>query len=887
MKKRYLNFSKNWRRAGLLTAFVLSVSFGSQAQTAPPKLWDKTIGGTAFDYLACLKQTSDGGYILGGHTESGMGGDKTQASEGLFDYWVVKTDALGNKIWDRSYGSSANEYFRYIQQTSDGGYILAGVSNSVSGGQKGQGSNGDFDYWIVKIDAAGNKQWDRSLGGIAEEKLYAVQQTADGGYILGGSSKSGISGDKSQASQGDFDYWVVKLDANGTKQWDKTLGGSALDDLYALRQTADGGYILGGSSNSGIGGSKTQASNGLADYWIVKLDASGNKVWDKTYGGSADDVNVFSIQQTTDGGYVFAGTSASGISGDKTEASKGSTDFWLLKTDANGVKTWDKTLGGSNAETMRTMQQTADGGYVLGGYSNSGIGGDKTEASKGGLDFWIVQLNATGTKTWDKTLGTTNPEYLYSLHQTSDGGFFVGGMSGSGISGDKSQNSKGGPEDFWVVRLAATPSLAPNDIGVTAISGLTSGCNLSGQETITITVNNLGTASQSNVPVSYKINNGTPVNEIIPGPIAPNASITHSFTTKANLSATGVYAIQARTNLAGDAAAANDAVTISITNYAAPAAPTVAASGSTTFCSGNNVTLTASSSVPGISYQWYLNGNGINGATTAVYSASAAGNYTATAVIGGTCFSPASAPIAVTMASTPAAPTINVTGPLTICSGDSVALLAVSSATGATFSWYRTGTLIAGATNATYMAKLAGNYTATVTANGCSSLFSTARTITIKALPPTPFISQAGSLLTSSSNLGNQWYKNGAAIAGATNQTYNATTNGSYTVKVTDNGCSSLSSNAINVGLTGMVADADGLAVKVYPNPSTGYFTMDLPQEKTHKITVTDLAGKVIKQFGAQKSKIQVNLSDQAEGIYFLKITSESKTAVRKLVLVK
>jgi hypothetical protein len=195
------------------------------------------------------------------------------------------------KQWDKDFGgsSSSSNDLTSLQQTTDGGYILGGFSDSPAGGDKTQPSQGSFDYWVVKIDAGGNKQWDKTFGGSSGDRLTSLHQTADGGYILGGYSSSGAGGDKTQASKGGDDYWVVKIDASGNKQWDKTFGGSNQDYLSSLQQTTDGGYILGGYSSSGSGGEKTQPSQGSFDYWVVKIDAGGNKQWDKGFGGSGTD----------------------------------------------------------------------------------------------------------------------------------------------------------------------------------------------------------------------------------------------------------------------------------------------------------------------------------------------------------------------------------------------------------------------------------------------------------------------------------------------------------------------------------------------------------------------------------------------------------------------
>src|SRR4030095_12071626 len=336
-------------------------------------------------------------------------------------------------------------------------------SNSGIGGDKTEDSRGFSDYWVVKIDANGVKQWDKRFGGTEYDNLISLQQTADGGYILGGGSGSGIGGDKTEDSRGIIDYWVVKIDANGVKQWDKRFGGTDEDFLLSLQQTADGGYILGGYSNSGIGGDKTEEGLGLQDYWVGKIDANSIKQWDKLFGGTSNE-GLRSLQQTADGGYILGGTSNSGIGGDKTEDSWGGNggfaDYWVVKIDANGVKQWDKRFGGTGFDILYSLQQTADGGYILGGYSNSGLDGDKTEESWGNIDYWVVKIDANGVKQWDKRFGGTDDDYLLSLQETEAGGYILGGYSSSGIGGDKTEDTRG-DSDYWIVKLG---SLACNDV---------------------------------------------------------------------------------------------------------------------------------------------------------------------------------------------------------------------------------------------------------------------------------------------------------------------------------------------------------------------------------------------------------------------------------------
>lgn len=461
MKKRYTFSAKTWLGTSLITAVACTLPISLQAQTAPPIQWDKTFGGNGDDGLYSLQQTTDGGYILAGHSSSGKSGDKSQNSKGVYDYWVIKLDGTGNKTWDKTFGGDDSDDLISIQQTSDGGYILGGSSISGSSGNKSQASQGIFDYWIVKLDAKGNRIWDKTFGGDDNDYLSSVQQTSDGGYILGGYSLSNLSGDKSQQNKGmasvNSDYWIVKLDANGNKIWDKTFGGSSYDDLKALEQTADGGYILGGNSASGISEDKSQAAKGPNDYWLLKLDANGNKTWDTIIDRNGYEM-LAALHQTSDGGYILGGNSTSPSSNEKKLASdKDEFDYWIVKLDADGNKTWDKTIGGSGPDFLRTLQQTADGGYILGGTSFSGISGDKSQACQGDGDYWIVKLDADGNKIWDKTMGGNIHDELVSIRQISEGTYILGGYSGSGVSGDKSQVSRGnGYFDYWVVKLGAS-----------------------------------------------------------------------------------------------------------------------------------------------------------------------------------------------------------------------------------------------------------------------------------------------------------------------------------------------------------------------------------------------------------------------------------------------
>ncbi len=434
-----------------LIIFITAV-FNGFSQ-APVKQWDADFGGSENEQFAAAQQTKDGGYIIGGYSESDTSGDVTQPNRGSSDYWIVKTDSNGIKQWDARFGGTSVDQLTCLQQTRDGGYILGGISFSGIGGDKTQPSQGSSDFWIVKINAQGKKEWDARFGGTSVDELRSLQQTADGGYILGGASLSARGGDKTQNTKGGKDFWIVKTNARGVKQWDADFGGDEFEELFSVVQTTDGGYMLGGYSRSGVKGDKTDPSRGRYDYWIVKTDFRGKKQWDATYGGKDDDW-LTQLRQTQDKGYILGGWSWSGNSGDKSQPSKGDNDYWIIKIDAIGVRQWDAAFGGSSNDYLNPIEQTADGGYILGGYSSSPVSGDKTQPTQGGTDYWMVKTNANGKKQWDADFGGSEFDFLFALQQTKDGGFILGGYSSSNTSGDKTQDSKG-LNDYWVVKTSA------------------------------------------------------------------------------------------------------------------------------------------------------------------------------------------------------------------------------------------------------------------------------------------------------------------------------------------------------------------------------------------------------------------------------------------------
>ena len=293
-----------------------------------------------------------------------------------------------------SIGGNDHDFLYSIKQTSDGGYILGGWSGSEISGDKIETNfigTAVYDYWVVKLDSTGNIQWQNTIGGGGHEELTSVQETVDGGYILGGYSNSGIGGDKTEACLGALDYWVLKLSSFGEIEWQNTIGGNSDDQLNSLQQTTDGGYILGGYSYSGIGGDKTEVliddTPFGTDYWVVKLNSSGNIEWQNTIGGTSRDY-LYSILQSLDGGYLVGGSSQSGIGGDKIESNQGgeyTTDYWIVKLNFIGNIEWQNIIGGNGSDDLRSMFETIDGGYILGGNSSSWTSGIRLQSYSNGV----------------------------------------------------------------------------------------------------------------------------------------------------------------------------------------------------------------------------------------------------------------------------------------------------------------------------------------------------------------------------------------------------------------------------------------------------------------------------------------------------------------------
>lgn len=410
--------------------------------------WSKTYGGNGSDRGHCIQQTSDGGYVVSGYTDTNNNGD-VSGNHGGGDIWVLKLDNSGNLEWQKAYGGTGGEPFTEanskIIQTSDGGYLVTGESTSNNGDLTE--NRGNLDLWVFKIDANGVLQWQKSLGGAMHEGAHSILQEADGGFILAGYTSS-TDGDVVN-NKGMSDGWLIKLSATGDLVWQKTMGGSWTDALFSIQNTSDGGYITAGytlSNDGDIGTLNPDGFMGYADFWIAKLNSNAEIEWQSVIGGSGKD-EAKCIIQTNDGGYVVAGETES-ANGDISE-SFGKRDWWVVKLNAEGAMEWEKSLGGSQRDEVRSIVASSDGsGFFMVGTTES-ADNDVTD-NHGGKDIWLVKLDYSGNIILNKCFGGTSSEKGFSIIQSTDNQIVIAGQAHS-KDGDIVDDPQG--DDVWVFKL--------------------------------------------------------------------------------------------------------------------------------------------------------------------------------------------------------------------------------------------------------------------------------------------------------------------------------------------------------------------------------------------------------------------------------------------------
>ena len=369
----------------LTIIFSILLIFEMDAQIT----FQKTFGTVPSDAGYCIRQTIDGGFIICGNTSRAHGGNSA------YDIYLIKIDSIGDTLWTKAYGGDNIEFGLSVEQTTDGGYIVAGYTWSFGAG--------DWDAYVIKTDVNGDTLWTKTYGGSDKDYAHCIRETSDGGFIFTGMTRS--------FGMGHFDVYMVKTDMNGNLLWTKTFGGADYDAGYSVEQTIDGGYIITGITAS--------FGSGNDDIYLIKTDSIGNSVWKKAIGGISVDGSNF-VQQTSDTGYIIAGYTYMGFG-------TGDYDAYVIKTDPNGNPLWTKAYGGIDDEAVSTVQETSDGGYIISGNTQS--------FGAGNSDSYLIRVDVNGDTLWTRTFGGIYYEGVAFAQQTGDGGYIMTGGTGSFGSG--------------------------------------------------------------------------------------------------------------------------------------------------------------------------------------------------------------------------------------------------------------------------------------------------------------------------------------------------------------------------------------------------------------------------------------------------------------------
>lgn len=405
---------------------------------APEIEWDKSLGGSNHDQSNSIATTSDSGYIIAGFTDSFDA-----------DYFIIKMDSGGNEEWSTQLGGYYDDYAYFVQQTLDNGFLVVGSSYSNDGDVTGHhGFEGEkTDYWIVKLDSLGDLQWQKSFGGTGFDQALSSIQVDDGSYLIAGYSAS-FDGDV-VGNHGSADYWIIKIDTIGILIWQKCFGGTSTDNPYSLIGTEDDEIIVVGQSSSN--NFDVSGNHGGYDTWVVKIDNTGNLIWQKCFGGSDDEFGP-DIKQSFDKGYILSANSNSNdgdVSGHHGAWGEWwQNDAWVFKIDSVGNFEWGKSFGSTADDRINSIDIATDGGFLLG--ATAGWPDGDVIGYIGNDDFWPIKIDSVGNIIWQKCYGGSSVDIIESVLQGSDGKFVLSGYT---YSCDGDISSCLGSADFWAIKL--------------------------------------------------------------------------------------------------------------------------------------------------------------------------------------------------------------------------------------------------------------------------------------------------------------------------------------------------------------------------------------------------------------------------------------------------
>ena len=385
-----------------------------------------TLGGTKNESGQSVVKTPDGGYAVLGYTQS-MDLDVLNKTNNSYDYWLIKFDAFGNQEWQKVYGGSDDDRGQEIINTSDGGYAIIGSSKSQDGDVSL--NSGFNDFWVLKISNSGNLIWEKSFGYSGSDNGFSIIQTQDNGYLITGvidvTSSNGQGNNKLNINRhAGGDYWVIKINSLGNLQWSRYFGGSFTDTSYALSETQTGNFIIVGSSDSDD--IDINNNKGTYDFWVLKISSSGDLIWEKSFGGSEID-EARDITITENGDFLIVGDSRS-VDTDVLY-NNGAADIWIIKINADGELIWERTYGGTSFDGVQSIQKTLNNGYIVAGNSRSS--NVNLENNNGQNDAWFFKIDSQGVLKWQNSVGGSDIDLLMDIVELENGTIIAVGNSNS------------------------------------------------------------------------------------------------------------------------------------------------------------------------------------------------------------------------------------------------------------------------------------------------------------------------------------------------------------------------------------------------------------------------------------------------------------------------
>lgn len=422
--------------------FLFLITFNCISQEI---IWEKSLGGRNSEYLLDMISTLDNGFLLAGATQSSKSGDLHLERKSNYDAWLWKMKSNGSKEWDMRISGIGDNYLNSVNHTKkDGGFILGLTSSSGKDHFKTHTIDGKSHAWVIKLNAARGVLWQRVFGGIETEELVKIKNTNNGGHLVLINSNSIESETKQVPYYGGQDIWLILLDGEGNVQWEKSFGGEYDDVAIDIAETKEGDFVLGGYSNSSSSGNNTTVSFGNNDYWIIKLDSTGEIKWQKNYGGSGND-QLKQIVLLNDSSYQLLGSSDSTNDGNKLLALGSDIDYWFINIDDQGEIEAQWAYGYGNQNVMSNALINSKKDIFLGG--TVGIGSSKEKEIK----YIGTLFDSIGQVRWERSFGQSGENVLSKFIMSRDGAFVLAGTSDGRPNREKSQYK--GLNDFWVIKI--------------------------------------------------------------------------------------------------------------------------------------------------------------------------------------------------------------------------------------------------------------------------------------------------------------------------------------------------------------------------------------------------------------------------------------------------